>query len=119
MHKKGTGTTPDGLALYRAMIAREGGTMEIKFEPSLSHCIETLAKNEYEKVLNQLLKAKQEDGQLAEKLELLRLFLESADFSQLRGRYEDILSAGRRVEIRLRSTGRTPEFEVGIDSYTP
>jgi len=100
------------------MIAREGGTMEIKFEPSLSHCVETLAKNEYEKVLSQLLKTKQEDGQLAEKLELLRLFLESADFNQLRGRYEDLLSAGRRVEIRLRTTGGTPEFEVGIDSVT-
>ena len=52
--------------------------MEIKLEPSLTHCIETTAKREYERVLGQLLKGKEEDSQLAEELELLRIFLESA-----------------------------------------
>jgi uncharacterized protein (UPF0210 family) len=40
--------------------------MEIKLEPSLSHCIETIAKRVYERVLSQLLKGKEEDAHLAE-----------------------------------------------------
>ncbi len=48
--------------------------MDIKLEPSLSHCIETVAKREYERVLSVPYK-KQEDPQLAEELELLRMFL--------------------------------------------
>ncbi len=89
--------------------------MEIKFEPNLSHCIETLAKNEYEKVLGRLLKAEQEDGLLAEELELLRLFLESADFGQLRGSYEDALIEGRQVEIKLISADGAPGYKVEIN----
>lgn len=48
--------------------------MEFKLEPSLSHCIEAVAKREYEQVLSLLLRGKQEDAQLAEELELLRMF---------------------------------------------
>lgn len=89
--------------------------MEIKFKPSLAHCVETLAKIEYERVLGQLLRATEEDSRLAEELELLRLFLESADFSRLRGSYEDALNKGRQIEIKLISTGGVPEYEVEIN----
>jgi len=44
--------------------------MEIKLEPSLSSCIETVAKREYERVLSLLLRGKHEDRQLGEELEL-------------------------------------------------
>jgi len=89
--------------------------MEIRLEPSLSNCIETVAKREYERVLSILLKEDQEDRQLEEELELLRLFLESADFSQLRSLSEDLLLDGRRVEFILKSTDSPPGYEVGID----
>jgi len=89
--------------------------MEIRLEPSLSNCIETVAKREYERVLSILLKEDQEDRQLEEELELLRLFLESADFSQLRSLSEDILLGGRRVEFILKSTDSPPGYEVGIN----
>jgi hypothetical protein len=88
--------------------------MEIKLEPSLTHCIETTAKREYERVLGQLLKGKEEDSQLAEELELLRIFLESADFGQLRSRCDDSLTAGRKVEARLRSSNSAPGYEIEI-----
>jgi hypothetical protein len=52
---------------------------------------------------------------LEEELELLRLFLESADFGQLRSLSEEILLSGKRVEFRLRSTGGVPEYEVEIN----
>lgn len=89
--------------------------MEIKLEPSLFHCIETVAKNEYERVLSMLLRGKQEDPQLAEELELLRLFLESVDFGQLRNRCEEFLLAGRQIIVRLRSNSTLPKYEIEIN----
>jgi hypothetical protein len=86
--------------------------MEMKLVPSLSHCIETVAKREYERVLSILLRGELEDCRLEGELELLRLFLESADFGELRSRCEDLLLDGRDVEVRLRSTDGLPEYEV-------
>ncbi len=91
--------------------------IEIKLEPGLSSCIETVAQREYERVLGMLLKGDREDRQLEEELELLRLFLESADFGQLRSLSEGLLLDGRRVEFTLRSTDSLPGYEVGIKDY--
>jgi len=88
--------------------------MEIKLEPSLSHCIETVAKREYERVLNALLRGLQEDPQLAEELELLRMFLESADFGQLRSQCEEFLLSGKRVSVILTSASIMPKYEVEV-----
>jgi len=87
--------------------------MEVKLEPNLSHCIETVAKREYEKVLSLLLGGKQEES-LLDKLELLRLFLESADLRQLRSRCEESLIAGKRVEVILTSAQGAPPYEIEV-----
>ena len=92
--------------------------MEVKLEPNLSHCIETVAKREYEKVLSLLLGGKQEDS-LLDKLELLRLFLESADFGQLRSRSEESLFVGKRVEVILKSAQGVPPYEIEILTFSP
>lgn len=76
----------------------------IELGPNLSSCIETLAKKEYEKVLSTILRAGTGDRELSEKLEILRLFLESADFSTLRSRYEKYLDDGKKVKFRIYST---------------
>ncbi|OPY62839.1 MAG: hypothetical protein A4E57_03887 [Syntrophorhabdaceae bacterium PtaU1.Bin034] len=89
--------------------------MEITLEPNLSHCIETVAKREYERVLSLLLKRHDEDKELEDELELLRLFLESADFGSLRNRCDKALLAGKRVSVRLRSTGGAPEYDIEIE----
>lgn len=86
---------------------------EINLEPSFSHCVETVAKREYERVLSLLLGGKQED-RLLDELELLRLFLESADFRQLRSRCEESLLAGNRVEVILKSAQGALPYEVVI-----
>ena len=86
--------------------------MEIKLEPSISHCIETVAKREYEKTLKLLLSEEQEDMQLEQKLELLRLFLESADFRQLRSRSNKPLAEGKRVTFTIRPIDGTVEYEM-------
>jgi hypothetical protein len=88
--------------------------MEITLEPGLDHCIETVAKNEYERVLGILLKGS-EGRDLEDRLELLRLFLESADFSALRSRCDDALLAGKRVTVTLRSTEQGPAYEITIE----
>jgi hypothetical protein len=73
----------------------------IELKPDLSSCIETLSKKEYERTLNLLLKEKSVDEGLGEKLELLRLFLESADFGHLRSQYEGYLTEGKEVTFLI------------------
>jgi hypothetical protein len=87
---------------------------EIVLEPSITHCIESVAKTEYERILRLLLRAKKEDPRLADELELLRLFLESADFGVLRSRCEDPLAAGKHVKVKLRSAGGVPDWNIEV-----
>ncbi|OPY69965.1 MAG: hypothetical protein A4E57_00843 [Syntrophorhabdaceae bacterium PtaU1.Bin034] len=89
--------------------------MEIMLEPDLSHCIETVAKREYERVLSLLLKGRDEDKSLENELELLRLFLESADFGSLRSRCDEFLLAGKQVRVRLKLIERAPGYDVEMD----
>ncbi len=73
----------------------------IKLKPDLSSCIETLSKKEYERTLNLLLGQKSVDEKLGERLEVLRLFLESADFGHLRSQYEGYLTEGKKVTFLI------------------
>jgi len=73
----------------------------IELKPNLSSCIETLSKKEYERTLNLLLKKGPIDGGLGERLEVLRLFLESADFGHLRSQYEGYLTEGKKVTFLI------------------
>jgi len=73
----------------------------IDLKPNLSSCIETLSKKEYERTLNLLLKEKGIDEGLGERLEVLRLFLESADFGHLRSQYEGYLTEGKKVTFLI------------------
>lgn len=72
----------------------------VEIEPELEACVETKAKREYNKMLNKLLN-QGEAGELGEKAEILRLFLESTDFSKLRSEYEKYLIEGRGVKFML------------------
>lgn len=58
--------------------------------------METQAKRQYNQLLRQLLE-KDASTELTEKAEVLRLFLESADFNKLRAESEKHLLAGRKV----------------------
>ena len=73
----------------------------IELKPNLSSCIETLSKKEYERTLNLLLKKRGVDEELGEKLEVLRLFLESTDFGHLRSQYEGYLTEGKKVTFLI------------------
>jgi len=73
----------------------------VELKPSLSSCIETLSKQEYERTLNLILKKRPVDEALGERLEVLRLFLESTDFGHLRSRYEGFLADGKEVTFLI------------------
>jgi hypothetical protein len=87
--------------------------MEIQFEPDLAHCIQSLAESEYEQAQRELLQ-KEEDGYLQQKFEVLKLFLQSADFGKLRSAYEKHLVEGKKVKFRVRSIDGQLEFEWDI-----
>ena len=73
----------------------------IELRPNLSSCIETVSKKEYERTLSLLLKEGGVDEKLGERLEVLRLFLESADFGHLRSQYERYLTEGKEITFLI------------------
>lgn len=73
----------------------------IELKPNLSNCIETLSKKEYGRTLNLLLEKGPVDEELGERLEVLRLFLESTDFGRLRSQYEGYLTEGKKVTFLI------------------
>jgi hypothetical protein len=88
--------------------------VEIRLEPDLSSCVQTLAKREYDRLTRELLTSDEEDAELQESLETLRVFLESTDFSELRGRYEPYLVEGRRVRFTLRQAADKAEYQMEV-----
>ena len=75
--------------------------MEIEFIPNLEHCVQTLARQEYDRIMRLLLESGEADPAHGDRLEMLKNFLESADFNQLRGEYEPYLVDGKTVIFRL------------------
>ena len=75
--------------------------------------METQAKRQYNQILSGLLK-QGDEGELAEKLEILRLFLESADFSRLRSESEKHLLEGKGVKFILHLEKGMPKHEMKI-----
>ena len=87
---------------------------EIKLEPDLSRCVQTLAKAEYDRLTRELLTSDGEDEELQESMETLRIFLEETDFSALRSRYEPYLVEGKRVRFTLRRAAEETEYQLEI-----
>ena len=73
--------------------------LQIELFPVLSNCIETVAKMEYRETLSKLLAGNEEDGELQQRIGLLRVFLETADFRRLRAESEKHLVEGRKVKF--------------------
>jgi hypothetical protein len=98
---------------------REGGRkvygaeikVYVELEPTPSTCIETLARRAYEQTLSRILEEQGEGEDLLERLELLRLFLESTDFGHLRSQYERYLTEGRRVKFIIHSSEGKVSYE--------
>jgi hypothetical protein len=86
----------------------------IKLVPSLYHCIETTARDEFWNSANQYMKSGRKDKKLEEKIELLKAFLESADFKKLRSDSEIHLIQGRKVRFVIRRKEGKPSYEMVV-----
>jgi len=73
----------------------------IELIPTLDNCIETTARREFARTKDGYLEKGRDDGELAERVRLLRMFLQSADFRKLRSESESHLMAGRTVRFIL------------------
>ena len=84
----------------------------VELFPSLSHCIETVAKEEYWNSVNKFMEDEQEDKELQQRIELLKAFLESMDFKKLRSQSEKHLIQGERVKFIIYWKENKPSYEM-------
>jgi hypothetical protein len=87
----------------------------IELTPTLTHCIQSTAKQEYSRGLDQYLQNDEEDSELGARVELLRLFLESADFRELRRQSEKHLVRGKTVRFILQLEAGEPRYEMTVE----
>jgi hypothetical protein len=91
---------------------------DVELYPSLAHCIEATTREEYWNSVNQYMKSPQLDRKLEEKIELLRAFLESADFKRLRSRSERYLLQGKGVKFVISWRDEKPSYEMVVTKAT-
>ena len=84
----------------------------VKLAPTIKSCIETTAQREYWKRADEYLKMGNEDKRLEEGIELLRGFLETANFAEVRSQSEKYLIDGRRVTFNLSTRNGKPTYEM-------
>ncbi len=89
--------------------------VRIELTPTLTHCIETTARQEFLKSEDEYMRSGGEDKELEEKIELLRMFLESMDFRELRRQSEEHLTEGKNVRFILYQEEGKPKYELKVD----
>ena len=90
----------------------------IELFPSLSHCIETAAREEFWNSVNRYMGSEQEDKKLEAKIELLKTFLESVDFKKLRSQSERYLIEGKMVKFIICWKEGKPSYEMVVIKAT-
>jgi hypothetical protein len=86
--------------------------MRIELIPTMDLCIEGTARQEYKKSADEYTRMGKKDRQLEEKIELLRMFLETTDFRKLRAESEKHLIEGKKVEFILTAEEGKPKYEM-------
>jgi hypothetical protein len=89
--------------------------LELELVPTLSQCIETVAKKRHEETVRQLLTSGEHNRRLLETAALLKNFLETADFKKLRAESEALLITGQAVKFVLRFYSGTFRYEIRLD----
>jgi len=82
--------------------------------PTLGHCIETTAKMEFNRLTGIYLDLGKEDADIEAKLELLRDFLETADFRSLRQESSFYLIVGETVKFIITDKDDTLTFRMEV-----
>jgi hypothetical protein len=88
--------------------------LQIELTPTLDHCIETTARQEFSRITADYLGRGERDGSLEAKIELLRAFLESADFRDLRVQSEPHLVRGKTVRFILTLQDGRPDYTMKV-----
>jgi hypothetical protein len=86
----------------------------LEIYPDLSECVETKARKEYNRLSSLLLAGSNKTG-LAEQLEVLRLFLDTADFRALRSESEKFLIEGKTVKYLLSKRFGKMCYEIRVE----
>ena len=86
--------------------------LRIELIPTLTHCIESATRQELRKSADEYMQKGKGDKTLEQKIDLLRLFLETADFRQLRAESERYLSEGKIVRFILTLDKGKPRYEM-------
>jgi hypothetical protein len=87
----------------------------LELVPTLSQCIETLARKRHDETVRQLLTSGKHNRKLLETAALLKNFLETADFKKLRAESEAFLTEGRGVKFVLRFDTGSLTVEMRLD----
>ena len=86
----------------------------IELFPDLSHCIETVAKQEFWSSVNNYMANERENTELKDKIELLKAFLETMDFGKLRSESEQHLVRGKKVKFVVYWEEDKPRYKMII-----
>ena len=82
--------------------------LKIELVPDTSHCIETIAKQEYWNLVQDYIRTGKGGINFEEKVDILRGFLESADFRSLRKISDYYLLKGQKIKfIIYQEQGKT------------
>jgi hypothetical protein len=98
------------LRLWRKFVAM----LRIELVPTLSHCVESAARDQYDKSLREYLRTGEGNQELEERLEILKAFLESMDFSELRRESEKHLAQGKDVRFVVYMERDKPKYEMEV-----
>jgi hypothetical protein len=93
--------------------------VKIELVPTLDLCIEGAARQEYKKSADEYMRNVGKDRKLEEKIELLRMFLESTDFRKLRAESEKHLIEGEKVKFVLYWEKGKPRYEMKCEAGDP
>jgi hypothetical protein len=85
--------------------------MRIDLVPDLEHCVQTKARQEYAAAMSKVMSG-DSSPVLEPRLELLKAFLEEADFSRLRRESEEHLTQGRKVKFVLSGSAGPGKWSV-------
>jgi len=86
----------------------------IELYPDLVHCIETVAREKYWNLASELMEDDGKKVELPGKVELMREFLQSAEFSLLRRESEKYLMSGRKVKFTVYWEGASPDCTMKV-----
>lgn len=88
----------------------------IELFPTKEHCIESTARLEFNRLAGRYLELDKRDSKLEAQIELLRQFLETADFRGLRQESSPHLLSGEKVKYIISESDRGLTYHMEVIS---